>query len=91
MKEITVEGYLVTIEKDPESGTFTVCVPQLPGCIVQVNKEEEARPRIRRAMGEYLAEIASRKPMRKRSDRPDSDPGNGYGTKKARPLPEIRK
>jgi predicted RNase H-like HicB family nuclease len=60
MKDIIVQGYKVTIEKC--EGTYTVSVPALPGCITQVDREEDAARRIEGVMGEYLKELARRKP-----------------------------
>jgi len=60
MKEISVEGYKVIVEA--KEGAFTVSVPDLPGCTIQVDKEAEARTSIRRMIGLYLQELASKKP-----------------------------
>jgi len=89
MKEITVEGYNVEIQRDAERGSFVVSVPELPGCVLQVDKEEEIRPRIRLAIGDYLRELASRRPVQKRPDRPDSDPGGDHTGRKK--LPGIKR
>lgn len=87
MKEIRVEGYLVTIED--ADGEFVVSVPALPGCVIQVKKEEMAAPEIRKAIGDYLHELASRRPVQKRPDRPDSDPGGDHTGRKK--LPGIKR
>ena len=75
MKEISVEGYRVIIEKD--EGALIVSVPDLPGCTIQVDKENEVEPRIKRAIGDYLVELASRrpKPIVKARPRPNRDDG----------------
>jgi len=71
MKEISVEGYKVIIEAT--EGAFTVSVPDLPGCTIQVDKEAEARTSIRRMIGLYLQELASKKPKDKKKN--PSTPG----------------
>ncbi|MEW6035100.1 MAG: hypothetical protein AB1529_00665 [Candidatus Micrarchaeota archaeon] len=63
MKEIEVEGYTVTIER--AFGRFVVSVPKLPGCTVQVDREEDAGREIRKQMGMYFSELASKKPKEK--------------------------
>jgi len=60
MKVIKVEGYDVEITK--ADGKFVVAVPKLPGCIVQVDREEDARGEIRKMMGLYMQGLASEKP-----------------------------
>lgn len=60
MEEIEVEGFKVNIEKD--DGKFIVSVPMLPGCTVQVEKREDAPREIRRMIGLYLIELASKRP-----------------------------
>lgn len=60
MKEIEVEGYLVTIQK--AEGAFIVSVPELPGCTIQVRREEDAKGEIRRMIGLYLLDMAAVKP-----------------------------
>ena len=77
MKKITVEGYEVTVEK--EDGVFIVSVPKLPGCTVQVEKEENIIPSIRGIIGDYLSELTKKKPRMKdvgttQSKKDDDDP-----------------
>ncbi|MCI0504204.1 type II toxin-antitoxin system HicB family antitoxin [Candidatus Micrarchaeota archaeon] len=60
MKEIMVEGFKVIIEK--EEGKFIASVPKLPGCIAQADHEEDVPRQMRKLIGLYLAELASRKP-----------------------------
>ena len=69
MKEIEVEGYRVVIERDSGSGTFTVSVPDLPGCVAQVEKEELAKTEIRKAIGLYMQGLASMPKPRKAEER----------------------
>ena len=59
MKVIMVEGYDVEITS--ADGKFVAAVPKLPGCIVQVDREEEARGEIRKMIGLYLQGMASEK------------------------------
>jgi predicted RNase H-like HicB family nuclease len=60
MGKIKVEGFDVSVEKS--EGGFTVSVPELPGCTVQVDREQDAERGIRPMIGMYLEELASRKP-----------------------------
>lgn len=60
MKVIKVEGYEVEITK--ADGKFVASVPRLPGCIVQVDREEDARGEIRKMMGLYLQGMAAERP-----------------------------
>lgn len=57
IKEIEVEGYAVKIES--AEGKFIVSVPALPGCIVQVDREEDAKREVRKAMGVYFSGLAN--------------------------------
>ncbi|HSB46623.1 MAG TPA: type II toxin-antitoxin system HicB family antitoxin [Candidatus Bilamarchaeum sp.] len=60
MKSITVEGYEVEITRVDDK--FVVSVPKLPGCIVQVDKESDARGEIRKMIGLYLQGVAGKSP-----------------------------
>ncbi|MDD5172337.1 MAG: type II toxin-antitoxin system HicB family antitoxin [Candidatus ainarchaeum sp.] len=60
MKEIKVQGYTVTVEVS--EGVYIVSVPELPGCTIQVDREEDGARRIEGVMGEYLKELAGRRP-----------------------------
>jgi predicted RNase H-like HicB family nuclease len=57
MKVIKVEGFDVEITNS--DGKFVVSVPKLPGCIIQVDREEDARGEIRRMMGLYMQGLAA--------------------------------
>ena len=48
----------VVLEKDSESGWFTVTVPALPGCISQGKNRKEALGNIREAIELHLASLA---------------------------------
>ncbi len=82
MKKIKVEGFDVEIERI-EGGKFMVSVPKLPGCTIEVNKEEQARDSIARMIGSYMVELASRRP--KKPNRGDDEPEGGHGRKIADP------
>ncbi len=82
MKTIEVEGYEVTITRDEDK--FVVSVPKLPGCTIQVDKEEDAGREIRRIIGLYLLELASKRPKNPKRD----DDGEPAGRKK---LPMVKK
>jgi predicted RNase H-like HicB family nuclease len=58
MKTITVEGYEVEITKVDDK--YVASVPKLPGCIVQVDNEGDARGEIRKMMGLYLQGVAEK-------------------------------
>ncbi|MCI0528386.1 MAG: type II toxin-antitoxin system HicB family antitoxin, partial [Nitrospira sp.] len=66
MKTIMVEGYEVEITRTEDK--FFASVPKLPGCSVQVDKEEDAKAEIRKAIGLYLQGMASMKMKRKAGD-----------------------
>ena len=78
MREIMVEGYVVTVERS--EGAYIVSVPDLPGCTIQVDREEDAKGRIARVIGDYLVEMVKRKPAER--------PGNQ--AKKRRPEEPVK-
>ena len=80
MKEITVEGYRVKIDEG-EDDHFVITVPALPGCIGQVKKDEDIYAEASRLIGEYLAELAKKKPRMKA---PKGSPKEGSEDKKTR-------
>ena len=47
-------NWKVILEKDKQSGWFTVTVPSLPGCISQGDTKEEAIKNIKEAVELYL-------------------------------------
>ncbi len=79
MKEIKVEGYKVRIDEG-EDDHFVITVPALPGCLGQVKKGEDIHAEASRLIGEYLAELAKKKPMMKAP----KSPKKGGDDKKAR-------
>lgn len=80
MSEISVEGYLVRVEAQPEGG-FVASVPELPGCSVQVEKEEEVQSEIRGAIRAYLLELSEKRPRKPAREAQ----GAGSEPEKARP------
>jgi predicted RNase H-like HicB family nuclease len=80
MKEITVEGYKVRVD-DGEDAHFVITVPALPGCIGQVKKGEDIHAEASRLIGEYLAELAKKKPKMKA---PKERPREGGDDKKVK-------
>ena len=71
MKEIIVEGFRVLIEKGEHSG-FVLSVPELPGVVGQVEKEEEAPKEMQRLIRAHLVELTGKlpKPRRGAEDQP---------------------
>jgi predicted RNase H-like HicB family nuclease len=76
MGKIKVEGFEISVEKS--EGGFTVSVPELPGCTVQVDREQDAERGIRPMIGMYLKELASRKPAMPEERKPGRS-GGGKG------------
>ncbi len=73
-EEIMVEGFKVLIEKGQEGGVV-LSVPELPGCVGQVEKREDAVPEMRKLIAAHLRELAEKKPkIRSRSAEPAPAP-----------------
>ena len=51
-------NWKVVLEKDPESGWFTVTVPSLPGCISQGKTRKDALKNIKEAIELHLESLA---------------------------------
>ena len=51
-------NWKVILEKDKESGWFTVTVPALPGCISQGKNRKEALKNIKEAIELHLESLA---------------------------------
>lgn len=51
-------NWKVILEKDKESGLFTISVPALPGCISQGKTRKEALKNIKEAIELHLESIA---------------------------------
>lgn len=60
-KEITVSGFKVIVEEDKEYGVFVLSCPELPGCIGQVKKEEDAPREMERLILAHLSELGRKK------------------------------
>lgn len=54
MKELQ---YTVVLERDEETGSYTVVVPLLPGCISQGDTIPEALENIREAIEGYIEDL----------------------------------
>lgn len=80
MKEITVEGFKVMIERG-ETGCFVLSVPELPGCIGQVDKEEDAPAEMKKLIKAHLVELAGKLP-KPRSKPEQAETGNRQEKKK---------
>jgi predicted RNase H-like HicB family nuclease len=82
MKTIMVEGYEVEITRADDK--YFVSVPKLPGCSVQVDKEEDAPREIRKMIGTYMQGLASLRPKN------NSNPGDA-GKGRENPPAKIRR
>ncbi len=78
-KEIMVEGFKVIIEDD-ENGGFVLSVPELPGCIGMVRKEEDAEKEMKKLILSHLLELAKKMPRLVKKD--EQPPKRGSGRKK---------
>lgn len=54
MKELQ---YTVIIEREEETGSYTVAVPLLPGCVSQGDTIEEALENIKEAIEGYIEDL----------------------------------
>ncbi len=69
MKEIIVEGFKVIIEEG-ELGGFVLSVPELPGCIGEVRREEDAEKEMKKLISSHLIELAKKMPRLVKKDEP---------------------
>ncbi len=83
--KIDVEGYEVRVEA--AEGKYLVFVPRLPGCAVQVDRKEDAKGAIRKAIGLYLLELASKKPTKKG----EGEDGPESTGRRKRPAEKVRR
>ena len=72
MNSITVEGFIVNIQRT--GNKFVITVPDLPGVVGQVDKESQARSEIGRLIRAHLEELARQKPLIRRNRGNDQKP-----------------
>ncbi len=71
-----VEGFKVIVEEG-EKGGFTLSVPELPGCIGQVEKVEDAEKEMKKLIIAHLLELAKKMPRVVKKDEPPPNRGDG--------------
>lgn len=73
MNDITVEGFVIKIHR--VGSRIGIMVPELPGVVGQVDREDQIRPEIGRLIRAHLEELAKERPKRKAERKSDTQSG----------------